>query len=186
MRQLTAELKASLKSRSLCFALLVQVDHPAGMARLWTGVGPLQWSDETWRGIGTIGGVSGVESSGQISIQSVDLTLSGVSREAIAEFLDGEIKGRVARIWWAAISDQGTVIPDPILCAVMSLDTRTYSIADDGGITLKISGQLGLWQLEKPLAWAWSSEQQKLTYPDDTGFDDIPGLINQKLAWTPS
>ncbi len=185
MRQLTAEMKAALKSRSLRYALFVQIDHPNGMARLWTGVGTIQWAGETWRGIGTIGGVSGVEASGQITIQTVELVLSGVSRSEIASFLEGEIKGREAKIWWAALSEQSTVVPDPVLLSVLSLDTRTYAIADDGSVTLKLTGQLGLWQLERPLAWAWSSEQQKLLYPDDTGFDLIPGLINQKLAWTP-
>jgi hypothetical protein len=51
---------------------------------------------------------------------------------------------------------------------------------------VSIIGRSGFYTLERNIDEAWTSEDQKTLYPNDTGLDMIPGLQNQDVIWSPT
>jgi hypothetical protein len=51
-------------------------------------------------------------------------------------------------------------------------------------VAISITARTGFYTLERALDEAWTTEEQKLTYPTDSGLDLISGLQNQTIQWT--
>lgn len=182
-RPLTARMAAALKSGAP-IGLLAEIEHPDGTARLWTGVGKLSYNGFTWTGAGTLGAVTPVKQSSDVTIQEINFVLSGIDASAVAGLSDN-VRNLSGRTWFACFDDKGMVVPDPYLVVDAQLDYQTLSIADDGSATISITARTGFYTLERGIDEAWTPENQKLTYPDDTGLDMISGLQNQDIQWTP-
>jgi hypothetical protein len=78
------------------------------------------------------------------------------------------------------------VVPDPYPILESQLDYQSMNADEAGSVTISITARSGFYSLERALDEAWSTEEQHLLYPDDSGFDMISGLTNQTLNWTPS
>lgn len=166
-------------------ALLASIEHPDGNAYFWTGVGPLEWDGQTWTGIGHFGGVAPVKYSSELAIQEVVFALTGVDATVVAT-LDDNIRNLTGIVWLACIGDRGNIVDSPYQLLTSELDYQTFSVDEDGNATISIIARTGFYTLERAIDEVWSTEDQKLTYPDDTGLDMIPGLQNQDVLWKAS
>lgn len=162
---------------------LIQVDHPSGMFRAWAGVGTLAYNGYDWTGAGNLITVAPVKATTDLNIQELKFTLSGVSPEMLA-LLDENVRNRIGIVWLACLDDRGRVIPDPWMMTECELDFQEFDASDDGSCKVSVVGRAGFYTLERPLDEVWSPENQKLTYPTDTGLDLLPALQNKKTAWT--
>lgn len=183
MRQLTARVKAALRTPPIRPALLVGIDHPDGLLHYWSGSGPLSYSGNNYLGAGQLGGVRGIQSTSELRIGQTELYMSGVPESEIAGLIN-QLRNREATVDLVLLDEFGEVIPDPIRKAEIRLDKESVSTDLNGVVTLGLSGQQGLWQLERALSVSWTKEEQQETYPTDTGFDMIPDLADRQVNWT--
>lgn len=186
-RAITFETRQALAARVVRPAWLIEIEwpEPAQTINLWTGVGSLAWDGKTWIGFGLVGGLTGIgKTDVETQIQQVTFTLSGVNPADLGTIENVSIKGSEATVWMALLTPDRRVIPNPLQMAIIDLDTLTDRIQQDGTATIVLTGQTGFWTLRQPLAKYWTTEEQQATYPDDTGFDLIPGLVNKQIAWT--
>jgi hypothetical protein len=51
-------------------------------------------------------------------------------------------------------------------------------------VAISITARTGFYTLDRALDEAWTSEEQHILYPNDSGLDLISGLQNQTLQWT--
>ncbi|MCK1669443.1 hypothetical protein [Bradyrhizobium sp. 153] len=181
---LTARMAAALRARRP-LALLAEIEHPSGAARLWTGVGPLQWNGQTFRGSGTLGTITPIKHTSGLAIQEINFGLAGVDPLEVAK-LDDNVRNLAGRVWLACIDPGQSVVPDPYQVVDAQLDYQTFAASADGVATISITARTGFYSLERALDEAWTSEEQKLLYPADAGLDMIPALQNQDLQWTPA
>jgi hypothetical protein len=77
-----------------------------------------------------------------------------------------------------------TVIKDPYQIVDAQLDYQSFSAAADGTVAISITARTGFYTLDRALDEAWTSEEQHILYPNDSGLDLISGLQNQTLQWT--
>ncbi len=162
---------------------MAEIDHPEGYVRAWTGIGTLRYGGFDWIGVGALGGVRGIQAASDIQIVDHAYILTNIPPD-YEEFVNAKIKGRNAKTYLAFLSNANTVIDEPLLIGTTSLDTSVLTSAEDGSSTLALKGQSDLWQLEKPLNIALTSEEQKRRFPGDTGFDYVTKLTVQRIAWT--
>jgi hypothetical protein len=182
-RILTAQMADAIR-RQRPLALLVDIDHPDGRARFWSGIGILHYGGYSWTGAGLLGGITPVRRTSDLSVQEVMLSLSGVPPES-ATWLTANVRNREAAAWLACVVDD-VVVPDPIELLDMRLDYQTFTVDDDGVATISLSAQSGFYTLSRAMRDVWSEQDQKTRYPTDTGFDLLPTLQNQEVKWTAS
>lgn len=167
-------------------ALLAQIEHPLGTRYFWTGVGEIEWSGNTFTGVAHLGTVSQVKYSADIAIQEISFQLSGVPVDDDL-WLTSSLENRNAYCWLACIHPKyGYVVPDPIRISKAILDYPKFQASEDGSVTIQLIAHSGFYTLERALDEVHSPEDQKATYPDDTGLDLIAKIQQQDVIWQPS
>lgn len=182
-RPMTFEMAQHMRRRKP-LALLGHIEHPDGDGRFWSGVGLLRWNGAQWTGAAKLGTITPIRHTSDLVIQEIQFQMSGVDPEIVAT-LNDDVRGRAGRAWLAGIA-KGNVVPNPIQIVDSQLDFQTYQIDEDGRATMAITARSGFYTLDRALDEAWTTEDQHLTYPDDSGLDMIPDLQNQDVIWTPS
>lgn len=182
-RPMTARMAAALKKHRP-LALLAEIDHPSGAARFWTGVGKLTWQGNVFTGSGQLGTVTPVTHTSDLTIQDIQFTMVGVDPVEVAQ-LNDNVRNLSGKVWLACI-EQGQVVADPYQIVDAVLDYQSFAAADDGTVSLSITAHTGFYTLARALNETWTTEQQKIDFPGDSGLDLISGLQNQDLQWTPS
>lgn len=183
-RPMSYRMALAIKSRAALF-LMAEIEHPDGTARLWSGVGTLEWDGYEWTGSGVLGSISPIKHTSEIAIQEIRFTLTGADPDIVAQLSD-DVRNRAGRAWLACLDDRGQVVPDPMQIVDAQLDFQSQQIGDDGMTTISITARTGFYTLERALDDAWTSEDQRSKYPADSGLDMISSLQNQELQWGPA
>ena len=129
--------------------------------------------------------ISGIEETSELVISEVQFILSNVP-ENVLHLASADVRGRRASVWWAGITLDKRVVPDPVMLTDVELDYWSTTAAEDGTHTISLFGLTGFWVLERPSDRSWTPEEQATRYPDDTGFDKVAGLVDNEITWTPT
>lgn len=150
--------------------------------RLWTGVGNISWDGKLWSGAGKLLGISPIEESARIEAVGFTVTLSGMPSDQISLALQSIEQGRPGKIWLAAMDSDGSLIADPYLQQQGRFD---IVMIEDNGSTCTIQAQYEsrLVDLLKPRTRRYTVEDQKIDYPNDTGFHKVAALQDIQLIW---
>lgn len=166
-------------------ALIAEIDHPSGPARFWTGIGLLSWNGNTWTGTGTLGSVAPIKNTSDLIVQEINFGLAGVDPTIVATLGDN-VRNLSGKVWLACLGSGNAVILDPFQIVDAQLDYQSFSAAADGTVAISITARTGFYTLDRALDEAWTTEEQQILYPTDSGLDLISGLQNQTLQWTQS
>jgi hypothetical protein len=164
-------------------ALLAEIDHPSGIARFWTGLGLLNWNGFVWTGAGTLASVAPISHSSDLTIQEINFGMSGVDPSIVAGLGDN-VRNLSGKVWLACLGYGNAVISDPFQIVDSLLDYQSFSAQADGSVAISITARTGFYTLARSLDEAWTTEEQQLTYPLDSGLDLISGLQAQTIQWT--
>lgn len=179
---LTARMAEALRNR-LPLALIAEIDHPSGPARFWTGLGKLSWNGFTWTGSSSLGTVTPIQHTSDLIVQEINFSLVGVD-PAIVATLGDNVRNLSGKVWLACLDIGNFVIKDPFQIVDALLDYQSFSAASDGTVAISITARTGFYTLDRSLDESWTSEEQHVLYPTDSGLDLISGLQNQTLQWT--
>lgn len=150
--------------------------------RLWTGIGSIAWNGYTWTGGGNLLAISPIEESGDIKAIGFSVSLSGMPTAAVSIALQSVRSGKPGKLWLGLFDASGSLIADPYLLRRGRFD---IDLIDDDGenctITAKYEDRLV--DLERPRERRYTSEDQKIDYPADKGFDFVPALQDTQLVW---
>ncbi len=182
MIDMTLEMQEAMESRLVRTCLFYGIDHPEAPLGFWNGIGTKAWDGKAWTGGGTLLAFSGVKSDGQIAVQDISVSLSGIDPTGL-DLTDAKVRGLQSSLWFGLLRADQSVIPDPVLLRQMTLDNLSYKLNDDGTATLAVVGQSYLWATNKPTRLAWTPEEHKRKYPEDTGFDLVHTFATKKTAW---
>lgn len=183
-RPLTSRMAEALRSRQP-LALIAEIDHPDGPGRFWTGIGKLNWNGVDWTGTSTLGSVTPIQHTSDLIIQEINFAIAGVDPAIVAQ-LNDNVRNRSGKVWLACLDDDHSVVRDPFQIVDAQLDYQSFSASDDGSVGISITARTGFYTLDRALDEAWTTEQQHLLFPDDSGLDLVSGLQNQTLQWTQS
>lgn len=184
MKTVSAGMIQALRSPDRRICVIAEADWPTGIKRLWTGVGDLVWRGERYAGVGALVSVTGLQLTGAVGIQQVDVKFASVPGDEVIDIPTSSIQGRTARIWLACLTPLEQVIPDPYLLATLTMSHATWKFGEDGTASLSVSTTAGIWQHEAASNRVWSDEEQQSTYPGDTGFVHMASVAGQALKWS--
>lgn len=170
-------------SRPFNAILMAHLDWPDAPVYAHTGVGPITWGGNTFRGVGPLGGVDiPPEAMGGIVAVEAILSLVGVPAD-LDGLADDNIRGRMVRVWFACVAGRpggrdgaqigglGNMLigePVPLFSGTMdglSLDAQDNGMGVDHSASLSVStgpGARSVASLEH------SDEDQRKKHAGDT------------------
>lgn len=164
---------------------MIEADFAAGMARFWNGVGALDYGGNVYQGAGELISVEGLRTGTEIEVAEIRFRLNGVDSDILGGVLDASIKGRFAEVYEAFLDAEFRVIERELMTRCR-LDTSSYTIGDDGKVSVEIVTHAGMYQLLNRSAAKCSPEEAKALFPAETGFDEVHLQEDIASQWKPS
>lgn len=180
-RDITAATATALSDTVVRPLVLMGADFSTPV-RFFNGAGALTVLGEVWTGSGAFLTISEIIEDAGLSAQGMQFVLSGLEASLLSVALLEDYQGRPARIHIGAVNDDGTIVADPFLAFDGFMDQML--ISEDGLTgTIVLTVEDRLVSFARPNLIYWTPEQQKLTYPTDTGFDGVAALQDQEIIW---
>lgn len=189
-RALTAGFLAALAEGTIRPAIFFEGEFVASgspsetpsFLRFWTGIGDLDWDGKTWTGTGSLLGLSPIDETRDLQARGFTVSLSGMPSDLISLALGNVRQGKPGTLWLGLFDAAGALIEDPYQLQRGLFDV---SVIEDSGDTCTIAARYEsrLIDLEKPRVRYYTTEDQRLDYPDDLGFEYVPSLQDAEILW---
>lgn len=209
-REIPAGTDTAVEAARLAPIALVQLRFDArewtdprwwGAFRVWTGIGELRWGDEyafddytifgdgtgwedeeaIWYGSGDIGTISPIEETTELRAVGVTLGLSGIPTDVLDIALAEEWQGRPGAIWFAALTDQGVLVGEPLKVFEGLMDMMALTEGKEAQIQLTLESELI--DLERTRARRYTPGDQRSRFPDDAFFDQVSAQPGREVKW---
>lgn len=185
-RTLTATIETEIGKeviRPVLFLKLLLDAADGGDLNYWSGIGTFTFNGDDYIGTGVLGSITEVKETQELTAQGVKFSLTSIPAENIAIALEKEYAERPCKLWLGFLTQAGTLLADPVLLFTGRLDVMELSEAGDT-CTISISAENRLVDLERPKVRYYTDEDQKMDYPDDTGFAFVSSLNDGRtVTW---
>jgi len=161
------------------------MDFSGSAVRVWTGNATKSLSDDfgggNYLGVGTLGGVSAVTETTDVSAKGIDLTLSGIPTEYVSLALSDNYRGRQVAVYLILFN---TAMTSYEQITMFRGRMNQISINESGETsTLIISCENRLIELNRPTELRYTDEAQKELYPTDKGLEFVAAMANKSIYW---
>lgn len=171
-------------------AWLTELEFTTGTLRFTTAPVTIVSGGDTWLGIGTLGAVSSISESEEITAQEVTLSLSIVDSSMISAALGNveSYRGRKATIYLQLLDETFKPVGNKVRRWVGLMDrvsiTRDSSEGGDsiGSIELRCT-RAGIARMRNSPGMRLTNEQQLARFPGDTGLRYIRTLLEKPSLW---
>ena len=181
-RDLTAGALAELSAPTIRPVLFVEVEFDSGFVRLWTGIGDITWDSKLWTGMGNLLSVAPAGETTEIRANGIVISLSGVNPVFLSAVLANARQSKPANCWLGFLNASEAVIADPYQFFSGSVDVPTINEGAESAI-ITITAENRLIILRKILPRRYTSEDQKIDFPTDKGFDFQVFIQNWTGQW---
>ena len=180
-RNLTTALNNEFTSQEMAPFMAIDLDFSGGNFLTWTGYGNITFGGNTYIGSGDIVNVNSVQETSEIKASGIQVTLSGIPSDLISSALTDPYQGRSAKIYLGIIND-GVIVADPYMIFGGHMDLMTI---EDGGdtATIALTAESRLIDLDRARERRFTSEDQKIDFPNDKGLEFITSLQEKAIVW---
>lgn len=142
----------------------------------------LIWQNNTYVGIGTLGGISAVRERTELKADGLTLTLSGIDPTILSECLTDIQPLQPAKLYFGLVT-QGQMIGTPYCFFAGVVDKPTFAILPES-VTISLSLETRMSLLNRASQRRYTSaDQHAFGYPDDTGFAWVEKLNDMAIRW---
>jgi hypothetical protein len=170
--QLTAPVVLPVRLAMLTFRSRVEY--------VWSGVGDLVYSGNTYKGVGSLGSVGDITEGIDVQAAGTSVTLDGINPEFLAEALTDIKSGAPAKLWLGFLVN-GVLLP-PYLQFSGTIDVPTVS-ADGDTLSITLSLESRLVDLQRPSNRRYTAADQHIDYPNDIAFNWVEPLNDASFKW---
>ena len=179
-RSITAALNTKLLAAVKRPIFLIEALFDTGALRLWSGLGTLTWNSNTWVGTGRLLQFSPVQETADIIATGLNYTLSGLDAAILALVDVEQYQGRIVKLYFGAMTAAGAIVADPYELHRGKADTMNDEETGET-TTVALSVESVLIDLEKPVLFRYTSEDQKLIDSTDTFCDFVVDLQQKNI-----
>lgn len=180
-RSLTTALNNEFTSQEMSPFMAVDLDFTGGNFLTWTGYGNISFGGSTYVGSGDILNVGAINESSEIKANGIQITLSGIPSDLISSALTDAYQGRSAKLFLGVIND-GIVVADPYIIFQGVMDLMTIDDAGDSA-SIALTAESRLIDLNRSRERRFTSEDQKIDFPNDKGLEFITSLQEKSIVW---
>jgi hypothetical protein len=181
-RNLTGAQIAEIQAQNMRPILLCQLFFTSGWVYLWSGIGSLSWNGQTWLGIGTLGTVSAVPETSDLTAVGLKFALSGVDPAMLTHALGEVRQGQPVILYQGFLTQAGGVVASPNTAWSGRMDTCEIA---EGGETavITLTAESRLLDLNRSRERRYEKQDQAIDFPGDLGFDYVPSLQELSVVW---
>ena len=198
----------SATSESVVFPIIfVEAEFDSSTVRMWSGIGDLSWDGHTWLGGGSLLGVSSIEESTEVKAVGTRVSLSGIPSEMLSLALQEDYQGRTLKVYLGAFTnenafilkqdgsvllkedggkiiaiDEQDIIANPVVIFSGRMDIMTINEGGDTS-TIEVTVENRLIDFERTRERRYTSEDQKIDYPNDKGFEFVSSIQDTEIVW---
>jgi hypothetical protein len=187
-RVLSNEMQAVASADLVRPIYLMKAEFDAGDVNLWSGIGSLTFDGDTYLGAGDLLSISQISESAELTASGISITLAGVKQSLLTIARDEPYQGRVITLYLGALNDSGDIISSPVVLFSGFMDVM--NISDSGETSsIVISAENKLIAFDRASVRRYTSEDQKIDYPNDKGFEFVAKIQEKEIIWgrpTPS
>ena len=153
--------------------------------RLWTGIESKSFTDfsgsAVYSGVGTLGNITAITETTEVSAKGIELTLTGVPTEYVSLALSGSYRGRDVAVYMVVYSSSFSDY-DQINLFKGYMDQMTIEEGADTSI-IKLKCENRLIALNRVRDLRYTDEIQKESYPTDKGLEFVSSLGLRDIYW---
>lgn len=181
-REISYLLQQAIEAPIVRLCVLLEMQFASSTLRLWNGNGPLIWNDQLYLGNGWLVAYSPSSDTLDIRAEGFSITLSSVPVEVIALILNEARHSLIAKLYFAALDSNGTVVEDPFLVCEGFLDVP--ELQDDiSSASVTITYESDLVDLDSPNESRYTDGEQQRLFPGDKGFEYVSSLKDKRIFW---
>jgi hypothetical protein len=181
-RSLSAGMVTEITAESLRPFIAVEIEFEEGTTRAWSGYGSVTIEGEEYFGVGTFASIGAINESTENKAVGVQLRLSGIPPELIATALSENYQGNPCTIYLGALTDEHEVIASPYVLFKGQIDAMNIS-EDSESATITLTAENRMIDLERARVRRYTSEDQKIDFPNDKGLEYVPSIQEYEVLW---
>jgi hypothetical protein len=150
--------------------------------RLWSGYGTITVGAVTYQGIGTLGTISPVEETTDLSARGINFQLSGIPSAYVSLALTENYQGKACSVLFGALDATGAIVSSPVTIFAGRMDVM--SVNDDGqNATIIMSAENKLVDFRRPREVRYTQEEQENLHPGDLGLEFVTAIQEKQIYW---
>jgi hypothetical protein len=181
MLQLTAQVAAAIAGdHDYCHLIRLELANNT-IVRLTDAGFDINWNGEAFDANGLLLGMDAPTFNTQLRIGEIQLSFTAADQSIVALMLGQNQINRYVYVYRAYLTNQGVVIPDPILLHTWLITAS--DVSDSNGSAVCSVAMASEWaDFEKPSGRRSTNASQQRFYPGDKGME-FSGQINKDLKW---
>lgn len=181
-RTLPSALVTATTATQLTPFLAVQLEFDSGTVRYWSGYGTMTIGGSSFTGVGTLGSITPIEETEDLSARGLTIQLSGIPSALISLALSEDYQGRKASIFFGALNADTGAVLDVVTVFAGRMDVMT--ITDDGqSATISFAVENRLIDFQRTRESRYTHEEQIRRYAGDNGLEYVAGLQDKVIYW---
>jgi hypothetical protein len=181
-RTLSTEMQAVASAELVRPVYLVKMEFDSGDLFLWSGLGNLVYSGDTYVGTGDLMAISPIKESEELTANGVNFTVSGIKQSLVSLARDEPYQGRKITLYLGAFDENADIISSPVVLFSGFMDVM--SISDSGETsTITIAAENKLIAFDRSSVRRFTAEDQKIDHPTDKGFEFVSKIAQQEIIW---
>lgn len=180
-RTISSDMVSEVTTTQLSPILMAQLDFSTPLY-LWTGYGTLTYNGIGYLGLGTLGTISPVQETTDLSARGITMQLSGVPTAMVYNALSEDYQGRTCSVMFGALSPTAGLISSPITVFAGRMDVM--QISDDGQSSLiTMSAENKLIDFKRTREIRYTDEEQQALYAGDLGLEFVNAIQERTIYW---
>lgn len=168
---------------SVLMFVAVDFDFPSGHVRLWSGVGDLVISGNTYTGVGDLGSISIPQERAGLTLERKTYQLSGADVSLLAESeLDGSFGRSVTEYFGFIDPTTRVLVATPEINWEGRIDAIRRVDSPDNPI-IEVNAEHRMVLLDQTDGWRYTHEHQQQFYSGDTGFEEVAAIQLKEVIW---
>ena len=187
-RTISSDMVTEVTTAQLSPILMAQLNFSTPVY-LWSGYGTITYNSIGYLGLGTLGTISPVEETTDLSARGITMQLSGVPTAMVYTALTEDYQGRTCSVMFGALSTTAGLIASPITIFAGRMDVM--QISDDGQTSLiTMSAENKLIDFKRTREQRYTDEDQQTLFPTyasitlpDLGLEFVNAIQEKTIYW---
>lgn len=165
---------------------LFKGEFESGTLYLTDALGTLTWDGQAYTGVGRFISYEDLEENTDLGVTETSVNFTGVPDDIMSIFINENIVKRLVTIYRGFYDSSMAIVLDPFIIFKGRINDGDYSEDPESGkaaIRLRCSSKLI--DFDKVKGRLTNTASQRQYYPEDKGFNFVPGLGEKIIVWKP-
>jgi hypothetical protein len=169
----------------------VWFDFASGAERVWLGQGTITTNDgNSWLGMGNLASISGLQTSSMLSVDPVEMTLSGLDSQLMTSVRNQatDIRGRRCGVYLLMADSNWKPLDNPYLIELYLMDKASFTVdGETRTMSVTLVSEPLFSQKHIPATAFITDQDQQYKYSGDKIFERVPLMAGkQTVVWSTS